>query len=100
MKRWENLTIDGVDFRVDTKSTAIAPNQVDFRDVDDCYLKPSIVKRAIFEGWFKFFVEHEGWCTISSYNCMTFTLDGILEHEGKLYRAYITKTRQELTPIA
>lgn len=98
MKRWENLTIDGVEFTVDTKSTAIAPAG-NFRTVDDCYERPSSVKRAIFEDWFQFFVEHGGYCTVSSYNCMMFTLDGILEHEGKSYRAYITKTRQELTPI-
>lgn len=98
MKRWENLTIDGVNFKVDTRRTAIAPIR-SFRTVDDCYERPSSVKRAIFNDWHEFFVEHGGYCSVAAYNCTMFTLDGVLEYDGKQYRAYITKTRQELTPI-
>ena len=98
-KRWNDLTVDGVNFKVDTKATAIAPAGAGIRTVDDCYGRPSQYKRAIFEDWQRWFIKHDGWCSVASYNRMMFTLEGVLKVGKQLYRAYITKTRQELTPI-
>lgn len=99
-KRWENLTIDGVDFKVDTKATASYPAEAGIRTVHDCYERPSQYKENIFYDWQRWFINHDGWCSVASYNCMMFTLEGVLKVGDRLYRAYITKTRQELTPIA
>ena len=99
MKRWYDMEVDGEMFRVDTKATATAPTRAGIRTVDDCYGRPSQYKRAIFEDWQRWFIAHDGWCSVASYNCTMFTLEGVLKVGDQLYRAYITKTRQELTPI-
>ena len=100
MKRWENLTIDGKIFKVDTKNTASYPSKISFLTVDDVYGRPSQTKRAIFDSWDNWFRKNGGYCEIDSYNTFQFTLKGVVQDEvGKFYKAYITSTRQELTPI-
>ncbi len=99
-KRWKNVVIDGVNFAIDTKNTTSAPTGGAIRRVEDVYARPSQTKLNIFYDWQAWCVEHCGYCEVASYNCMMFTLDGMIEYEGKKYRLYISKTRHELTPIA
>ena len=93
------LTIDGRDFTI-LKAQHFNPY---FKrlTLDDCYERPSVYKFDIYNSWmnwgYKNGVEYFG---ISSYNCMMFTLSGLYtDNNGQQYYMYITKTRQELTPI-
>ena len=70
-------------------------------DLDDCYGRPSIYKRNIWNSWCLFFAHNEGFRTwgIESYNLHMFTISGTYVEDGRRYTFYITKTRQELYPV-
>lgn len=77
-----------------------------YRTLNDCYVKPSSIKREIYDDWRKWFLELKdeansdygyGIFTILSYNVRFFTIgievyNKVDELIGYLY---ITKTRQE-----
>ena len=81
-----------------------------YRTLDDCYAKPSSLKRAIYDNWNKWLVElvnseksdyDYGLFTVLSYNCMMFSLGAeVYNKVGELIGyLYITKTRQEFWTI-
>lgn len=80
---------------------------LEYRTLDDCYVKPSSLKRDIYVDWDKWLVELAncgqsgygyGLFTVLSYNVMMFTLGAeVYNKVGELIGyLYITKTRQEL----
>lgn len=80
--------------------TGVELGSIPYRDIWDCYERPSRWKVEIFADWSKW--AHDtpgfGYPQISSYNCQMFTLVGW--HYDENYEIdghyYITKTRQEL----
>lgn len=81
-----------------------------YRTLNDCYVKPSLIKREIYDDWRKWFLEIKyeansdydyGILTILSYNVRFFTIgievyNKVDELIGYLY---ITKTRQEFWKV-
>lgn len=76
-----------------------------YRTLNDCYVKPSLLKREIYDDWYKWLTELKdeansdyryGRLTILSYNVRFFTIgiEVYKVHELIGY-LYITKTRQE-----
>lgn len=80
------------------------PQTLEYRSLDDCYKKPSALKRDIYNDWYKWLAYNElsnyeyGILTVLSYNSMIFTLGAeVYNKKGELIGyLYITKTRQEL----
>lgn len=78
------------------------------RTLSECYVKPSIVKQAIYDSWLDwvqqvnmntdYILKH---FTIESYNCMLFSLsiDVYIPSDELIGKIYITKTRQEFWSI-
>lgn len=81
-----------------------------YRTLNDCYVKPSLIKREIYDDWYKWLTELKdeansdygyGRLTILSYNVRFFTIgievyNKVDELIGYLY---ITKTRQEFWTV-
>lgn len=81
-----------------------------YRTLNDCYVKPSLIKREIYDDWYKWLLELKGEAnsgygygrlTILSYNVQFFTIgievyNKVDELIGYLY---ITKTRQEFWKV-
>ena len=101
------ITIGNANFRVVTskKYPATYKRYMDLlpqcRDINDCYERPSSYKVEIYNDWRDWYAEND--CvksmTVSSYNCMQFTLSGCIDLDGQLYVYYISKARQELYPV-
>lgn len=83
---------------------------LEYRTLDDCYAKPSSLKRAIYDDWDEWFVELAncgqsgygyGLFTVLSYNIMMFTLGAeVYNKVGELIGyLFITKTRHEFWTI-
>ena len=74
------------------------------RSLEDCYAKPSSVKRAIYNDWFNWYLTVDSPdyeivnMTIQSYNANMFTIRmDVFDTKTKEFIGYldITKTRQE-----
>ena len=83
---------------------------LEYRTLDDCYVKPSSLKRGIYDDWDKWLVELAncgqsgygyGLFTVLSYNTMMFTLGAeVYNKVGELIGyLYITKARQEFWSV-
>ena len=83
---------------------------LEYRTLDDCYVKPSSLKRDIYDDWDNWLVELAncgqsdygyGLFTVLSYNTMMFTLAAeVYNKVGELIGyLYITKTRHEFWTI-
>lgn len=103
MKRY--IELNNKTFEVKKLKGEVHP--LEYRTLDDCYDKPSSLKRDIYGDWHNWLVELAncgqteygyGLFTVSSFNCMFFTLSAeVYNKVGKLIGyLYITKTRQEL----
>lgn len=81
-----------------------------YRTLNDCYVKPSLIKREIYDDWYKWLIELKdeansdydyGRLTILSYNAKIFTIG--IEVYNKVHELigylYITKTRQEFWTV-
>ena len=92
-KRYENIKLNGEYFILDTKETT-TETLLNVRDIDDCYGRCSSIKRAIWEDWKRWFIQHDGLCTVSSHNCNFFTITGYVTdtETGDRYFCYITRT--------
>ena len=64
------------------------------RPLDECYDRPSPAKQEIYGHWLDWaFACGVHYFGVSGYNCMQFTLQGLLHHEGHRYVIRITKSR-------
>ena len=102
MKRY--IELNNRTFEVKKLKGEVHP--LEYRTLDDCYAKPSSLKREIYDDWGNWLVElancgHSGYgyglFTVLSYNAMFFTLGAeVYNKAGNLIGyLYITKTRQE-----
>ena len=91
MKKWYNETINNRYFEVN-KVDKVNNHAIGYRDIDDCYGRPSQTKCNIWNSWEDWFHANDGYCTIDSYNSMIFTIKGYFtdKETSKKYYAYIT----------
>lgn len=91
MKRWQFIIINGRSFELDTKNAGVNPNMI-IRGIHDVYGRPSDTKISIFESWARWFIGNDGTVTVRSYNCMFFTLHGVVRdaETGNWYECDIT----------
>ena len=92
-KRYENITLFGKSFRLDTKET-IGYTPLNMRDIYDVYARPSSAKVSIWKDWENWFRENDGWCTVRSFNCNFFSIEGYVRdvETRKMYFCVITHT--------
>ena len=93
-KRYENITLNGESFILDTKEVAHHNYNTYGRydDITDAYVRPSSYKIAIWHDWEKWFTNNGGYCWIESRNSRRFTIGGyVLDENGTEYKCYITK---------
>lgn len=95
----KQMNIYGVDFEIG-KAINHEPD-VSTRDLDDCYGRPSDIKRNIWNWWLSWFVNkcgsvNFGVCSASS---SFFSIEGKIEFEGKKYYLYITKAHNRAYEI-
>ena len=90
-KRYENINLFGRNFELDTKET-IGYTPIGYRNIDDCYVRCSETKRTIWKQWESWFNANNGWCSVSSYNCNFFTIQGYVRNyeTREMYFCYIT----------
>ena len=100
-RRYETITLNGVRFTLDTKDVT-SETSISRRDVSDCYGRPSLTKLAIFNEWSNWFLNNDGYCGVSSYNCNFFTIHGYVtdKETGKRYYCYITKAHNTCIEVA
>lgn len=103
----EQKVINGVVFDV----KHIAPNELHQKAqytishvklLDECYQRPSITKRAIYNTWFNWFesVEYMYSFGVDTYNTNVFTLSGVLEYShGMIEVIHITPTKHILYTV-
>lgn len=86
------ITINNEVFELGKPMTALDVPAISDRDVSDCYTRPSMCKLSIFNEWSNWFINNEGYCGVSSYNCNFFTINGIVtdKETKKRYYCYIT----------
>lgn len=91
-RRYEQIKLNGKNFKLDTQDYYKTVPTFPYRTVNDVYGRCSDTKKAIFNEWFEWFTAHGGYCGVSFYNCNFFTISGIVEDEeiGKRYFCYIT----------
>lgn len=101
MKKWETKEINNRYFEVNTKDIE-TETHIGYRDIDDCYGRCSQVKRNIWNSWLDWFNVNDGYCTISSYNSMIFTIAGYFtdKETNERYYAYITPTHNKCWKVA
>ena len=78
MKRWQPLTICGIDFELDTKETVHNPI-VFYKSVYDVYGRCSDTKREIWESWADWFrYNNSTMFGVTSHNSNFFTISGVV----------------------
>lgn len=92
-KRYLNINLNGENFILDSKEIT-TETVLRIREIDDCYGRCSDVKREIWSDWKRWFIQNNGLCTVSSYNCNFFTIEGYVTDKktGVRYFCYITRS--------
>ena len=69
--------------------------------LEDCYIKPSSRKKAIYDSWWEWACTIPGDVSIwvHSFNCHFFTLGGEIWNDTGHWAFYITYTRQEIWKV-
>ena len=90
----------GCDFTVDCDVPSFDKENISFRDLWDCYDRPSDTKVSIWKSWCNWFYNNLDCINVGvcSYNCTMFTIEAVayVEELDDYYYFYITKTRQEI----
>ena len=97
----KTITINGVTFELGKSVEREDIGMISRETIDYAYERPSRTKRVIFTYWQRWFYEGDGFCGISSHNCMMFTLEGIVtdKETNKQYYCYITKAHNRAYEI-
>lgn len=100
-KRWYAMELNGERFLLDTSRKICFPN-VSQKSIEDVYNRPSLTKLHIFNSWSNWFVNNDGHCGVSSYNCNFFSIEGIVKDKAtnKCYYCWITRTYNRCIEIA
>lgn len=91
----KKMIINGVKFKVKKSGSITFYQSYFFRDLTDCYKKPSDEKKAIWNKWKKFFNELESFsdgCFVNSYCDQFFTIGNVVRINGIIYNVLITPT--------
>ena len=91
----KTITLNGVQFEVHkSKATStVFMERYAGRSLTDCYERPSYSKQYIYKMWEEWaYLNDVEYFGISGYNGFQFTLQGMVEHEGKTYILHITKS--------
>lgn len=84
MRRYENITLNGQEFTLDTKTERAPIYDFKYNSLWSAYNKPSTAKQASWLAWLSWFVNNDGWCGVTSRNSFQFTISGIVyDHETK-----------------
>ena len=99
-RRYENVTLFGRSFELDTKDT-IGYESIPHRDIHDVYGRPSQTKVNIYDGWAAWFNENNGWCDVCSHNCNFFSIQGYVRdmENRKMYFCYITPSHNKCIEV-
>lgn len=92
------MNIGGINFHVNKPSAYIPDCK---GQLEDCYKKPSIIKRQIMSDWW-FWASQLPFSVkmwVASYNCNFFTIGGEFWDGDIHYAFYITHTRQEVWEV-
>lgn len=98
-RRYERKMFGERMFIVDNKTTT------DYKPVAQCgicdaYARPSNTKISIYNDWCAWFINHNGYCQVDTYNSNFFTLHGYFYGEdGKQYYARITHAHNYCNPV-
>ena len=110
----KTIELNGVTFKVVKPKTSNWQHWQDLfyldipiRNLRECYVNPSTTKIAIYEDWRNWFdtllrdtrVSFKQFNGVASFNCMQFTLHGLVCIDDIDYIVYITKTRHELIEV-
>ena len=98
----KKMIINGVEFEVKKKGSITFYTRNLYRELTDCYNRPSDRKKAIWEYWKKFFIEVEscsGGCFVNSYNCNIFTIGNVIQVGGMVYSILITPTHNYIAEV-
>ena len=100
MKR---MSINGVEFEVKKKGSISFYNECMCRTLDDCYAKPSDIKKAIWKEWCEFFRPFYSnfaiGCFVNSYNCMVYTIGAQIEVDNVHYNVLITPVHNYIAEV-
>lgn len=99
-RRYEKIDLFGKSFELDTKQTkGYAP--ITYRDIDDCYGRCSETKRHIWRQWESWFNANNGYCSVFTYNCNFFTIEGYVRdfETRKMYYCYITASHNRCIEV-
>lgn len=100
MKR---MTINDVEFEVMKKGSISFCSDYMCRTLDDCYAKPSDIKKAIWKEWCDFFrpfyLNFAKGVFVNSYNRMIFTIGAQILYNGVMYNILITPTHNYISEI-
>ena len=89
----QTITLNGHRFEVQKSKYAKVENLARYsgRTIYDCYERPSTAKVAIYREWEEWaYLNDVQYFGVSYYNCSHFSLQGLVEHSGKLYILRIT----------
>ena len=101
------IELNNVTFEVKKAKGELHPMK-EVRTLEDCYARPSAIKKAIYSDWFNWYLTVESPkyqlvnMTIQSYNVNMFTIRmDVFDTKtyGFIGYLYITKTRQEFWTI-
>lgn len=101
------IKLNNVTFEIKKVKGELHPMK-EVRTLEDCYAKPSAIKKAIYNDWFNWYLTVDspdykiGNMSIHSYNVMMFTICMNVfdtKTHGFIGCLYITKTRQEFWTI-
>lgn len=105
------LEINGINFEVTVprKGTIVCIDRLartSGLDLSSYYERPSEYKKAIYNDWFSWYIDTNDkqiaeirYFGVSGANCMQFSLSFLVEYNGKIYVAWITRDHNRLTFI-
>lgn len=91
----EKIRLNGHSFEVHRSKYAKVENLARYagRTIWECYDRPSTTKVSIYKEWLDWAVLNDvQYFGVSSYSGFQFSLQGLVEHEGKMYLLAITKS--------
>lgn len=95
-KTYKNITINGVNFELNTKGTVMNP-VIFYKSVYDVYGRCSVAKQRIWDSWAKWFNEcNSHMYGVTSHNCHFFSIAGCVtwidEETGEAVEYYLKIT--------
>ena len=95
----KQLNIHGINFELEHSINCVP--RISTRNLDECYERPSDTKKAIWNEWVHWFVYdcETTYFGVASYSSNFFSIEGVIEFEGKSYYLRITKAHNRACEI-